>query len=105
MGRYLHRQARRQRPNLLRFPEDSSNDTQSGQDPREKCCYGGGRFLHALKAMVTRMLFLAHSIICVWRVSERLPEPFWWLLTITFIALIIEALFVLLYNHGKEWKW
>ena len=85
-------------------PTDGAADG-GKRDPRNGCCHGGDRFVHGLKAMITRMIFLAHSMVTVWRVTIRLPDLMWWLLSIPFGALIVESLYVMLAKHGKEWKW
>ena len=76
----------------------------TGTDPREGCCWQGEAFMNALKAMITRLIFLFHSMIVVWRVTEVKGDLFW-LFSIPYLALIVEAMIVLLFRRVKEWKW
>ena len=73
-------------------------------DPHEGCCWQGETFINALKAMITRLIFLLHSMVVVWRVTEVAGDLFW-LFAIPYLALIIEAMIVLLFRRAKEWKW
>ncbi len=74
------------------------------KDPRERCCWEGQAFVDALKAMVTRQMFLLHALVVLWRTTE-VAGDIYWLLTLPYTALIVEALVVLLYRRAKEWKW
>ena len=74
------------------------------KDPRETCCWQGEAFVNALKAMITQLIFLLHSMVVVWRVTEVEGDLFW-LFAIPYMALIIEAMIVLLFRRAKEWKW
>ena len=93
---------------------EQNNDTRNNKfgknlektrgDPRETCCWQGEAFVNALKAMITRLIFLLHSMVVVWRVTEVEGDLFW-LFAIPYLALIIEAMIVLLFRRAKEWKW
>ena len=77
---------------------------QTSKDPRDGCCWQGEAFVNALKAMITRQMFLLHAMVVLWRATEVKGDLFW-LFAIPYLALIIEAMIVLLYRRAKEWKW
>lgn len=70
----------------------------------KKCCIGGKAFFDALKAMITRLLFILHSLIAIWRVTITTGQLYW-LMCIVFSLLIVETGIVLFIRRGHEWKW
>ena len=81
-----------------------SKETKGLTNPRERCCFGGQSFFDALKAMITRFLFLIHASIAVWRVSYVAGTDYWWL-SLAFVGLLVETIIVLAVKKGHEWKW
>jgi hypothetical protein len=82
--------------------DDRGSDEVNGV--RSKCCWNGKYFFDALKATVTRQLFLFHAILGVWQVT-LVTTPYYWLMALTFLGLIIETLVVLCKRRGQEWNW
>ncbi|XP_019628050.1 PREDICTED: transmembrane protein 26-like [Branchiostoma belcheri] len=57
------------------------------------------------KALLTRLLFAAHGILCIWRASIAVGTSNFWFLMLAEVGLFIETLFTLIARKGKEWKW
>ncbi|XP_078692931.1 transmembrane protein 26-like [Branchiostoma floridae x Branchiostoma belcheri] len=57
------------------------------------------------KALLTRLLFGAFGILCIWRVYMVNGAAKFWLLMLAEAGLFIETLFTLIARKGKEWKW
>ena len=81
----------REQNNDTRNNKFGKNLEKTRRDPRETCCWQGEAFVNALKAMITRLIFLLHSMVVVWRVTEVEGDLFW-LFAIPYLALIIEAM-------------
>lgn len=73
-------------------------------DPRSGCCWRGEHFLNALKAMITRQLFLLHSLLVTWR-ATLVAGGIFWLLGIMLLGQVVETLLVLILRRGVEWMW
>ncbi|KAM9134615.1 transmembrane protein 26 [Pangshura tecta] len=58
-----------------------------------------------LNALVTRLLFVLHSLIGVWRVTEVKKEPKYWLLALLNLLLCLETGLTLKFKQGKGYKW
>ncbi|XP_066297102.1 transmembrane protein 26-like [Branchiostoma lanceolatum] len=64
------------------------------------------QFCTVLKALVTRMLFVAHGLVCIWRATVSFPaNTMLWFLMIPIVLLFVETMVTLVYNKGKEWGW
>ncbi|CAH1242130.1 TMEM26 [Branchiostoma lanceolatum] len=57
------------------------------------------------KALLTRLLFGAFGLLCIWRVYSIRGVATFWLLMLAEAGLLIETLFTLIGRKGKEWKW
>ncbi|XP_078697133.1 transmembrane protein 26-like [Branchiostoma floridae x Branchiostoma belcheri] len=57
------------------------------------------------KALVTRLLFGAFGVVCIWRVYQVRGAATFWLLMLAEAGLFIETLFTLIVRKGKEWRW
>ena len=68
------------------------------------CCHEGTAFFDALKAMVSRFLFLLHTLMVIWRVVEIMGS-IQWSFCISLIGLLAETVVVLVLRKGHEWKW
>ena len=80
------------------------NSKEAWRDPRQGCCHGGAAFCDALKAMVTRLMFLLHTVIVTWRASCEHGVNLWYI-AISYSLLLVETAVVLVIRKGKEWKW
>ncbi|XP_035698124.1 transmembrane protein 26-like [Branchiostoma floridae] len=62
-------------------------------------------FCVIFKALLTRLLFAAHGVLCIWRTSIVQGTSNFWFLMLAEAGLFIETLFTLIARKGKEWKW
>ncbi|XP_004049503.1 transmembrane protein 26 [Gorilla gorilla gorilla] len=58
-----------------------------------------------LNALATRLLFLLHSLVGVWRVTEVKKEPRYWLLALLNLLLFLETALTLKFKRGRGYKW
>ncbi|XP_029787594.1 transmembrane protein 26 [Suricata suricatta] len=58
-----------------------------------------------LNALATRLLFLLHSLVGVWRVTEVKKEPLYWLLALLNLLLFLETALTLKFKRGRGYKW
>lgn len=58
-----------------------------------------------LNALVTRLLFVLHSVVGVWRVTEVKKEPRYWLLALLNLLLLLETVLTLKFKRGRGYKW
>ncbi|KAM6185907.1 transmembrane protein 26 [Rhynchocyon petersi] len=58
-----------------------------------------------LNALATRLLFVLHSLVGVWRVTEVKKEPLYWLLALLNLLLVLETALTLKFKRGRGYKW
>ncbi|XP_006147137.1 transmembrane protein 26 [Tupaia chinensis] len=58
-----------------------------------------------LNALATRLLFMLHSLVGVWRVTEVKKEPRYWLLALLNLLLFLETALTLKFKRGRGYKW
>lgn len=58
-----------------------------------------------LKALVTRLLFVLHSLVAVWRVTWVKKERRYWLLALLNLLLVLETVLTLKFKRGRGYKW
>ncbi|KAG8523054.1 Transmembrane protein 26 [Galemys pyrenaicus] len=58
-----------------------------------------------LNALATRLLFVLHSLVGVWRVTEVKKEPRYWLLALLNLLLFLETALTLKFKRGRGYKW
>ncbi|KAM5236455.1 transmembrane protein 26 [Ctenodactylus gundi] len=56
-------------------------------------------------ALVTRLLFLLHSLVGVWRVATVTEEPRCWLLALLNLLLLLEMVLTLRFKRGRGDNW
>lgn len=56
-------------------------------------------------ALATRLFFVLHSLVGVWRVTEVKKEPTYWLLALLNILLFLETALTLKFKRGRGYKW
>ncbi|XP_069877132.1 transmembrane protein 26 [Dipodomys merriami] len=61
--------------------------------------------LDLLNALVTRLLFVLHSLVGVWRVTVVKNEPRYWLLALLNLLLLLETVLTLKFKRGRGYKW
>jgi hypothetical protein len=81
-----------------------SMDTRQSADRRQGCCWDGKYFFDALKAIVTRLMFLAHALLAVWRLVQTTGNVFW-LFAVSYVGLLVETVVILFKRRGQEWSW
>ncbi|XP_019473030.1 transmembrane protein 26 [Meleagris gallopavo] len=67
--------------------------------------WAGMELMVLLNALVTRLLFVLHSLIGVWRVTEVKKEPKYWLLALLNLLLCLETGLTLKFKQGRGYKW
>lgn len=72
---------------------------------REERDWAGMELMVLLNALVTRLLFMLHSLIGVWRVTEVKKEPMYWLLALLNLLLCLETGLTLKFKQGRGYKW
>ncbi|XP_027863428.1 transmembrane protein 26 [Xiphophorus couchianus] len=58
-----------------------------------------------LSAIITRALFILLSLVAVWRVIWVKKHPYYWLLTLLFLPLVVEMIITLRKRKGLDYKW
>ncbi|XP_025869304.1 transmembrane protein 26 [Vulpes vulpes] len=58
-----------------------------------------------LNALATRLLFVLHSLVGVWRVTEVKKDPRYWLLALLNLLLVLETGLTLKFKRGRGYKW
>nr|XP_023402747.1 transmembrane protein 26 [Loxodonta africana] len=58
-----------------------------------------------LNALATRLLFVLHSLVGVWRVTAVKKEPLYWLLALLNLLLFLETALTLKFKRGRGYKW
>ncbi|XP_054886073.1 transmembrane protein 26-like [Poeciliopsis prolifica] len=58
-----------------------------------------------LSAIITRALFILLALVAVWRVIWVKKHPYYWLLTLLFLPLVVEMVITLRKRKGLEYKW
>lgn len=56
-------------------------------------------------ALATRLLFVLHSLVGVWRVTEVMNQPRYWLLALLNLLLFLETALTLKFKRGRGYKW
>ncbi|XP_053442348.1 transmembrane protein 26 [Nycticebus coucang] len=56
-------------------------------------------------ALATRLLFVLHSLVGVWRVTVVKKEPLYWLLALLNLLVFLETVFTLKFKRGRDFKW
>ncbi|KAF2903809.1 hypothetical protein ILUMI_02361 [Ignelater luminosus] len=63
------------------------------------------KFVAAIKAVITRLVFAAHGFIAIWQVTIFKKNIFLWYLSSPILLLFFEGLFTLTIKENQEWKW
>lgn len=61
--------------------------------------------ISTVKAILTRLIFSAHSAIAIWQVTQYKKDNIYWLLSIPLGILSFEGLFTLAIKKNQEWRW
>lgn len=63
------------------------------------------KIIATIKAIITRIIFSAHSAIAIWQVTQYKRDQNYWLLSIPLGILFFEGLFTLAIKKNQEWRW
>uniref|UniRef100_A0A336M1F4 CSON007663 protein n=1 Tax=Culicoides sonorensis TaxID=179676 RepID=A0A336M1F4_CULSO len=63
------------------------------------------KVIATIKAIITRIIFSAHSAIAIWQVTQYKKDQNYWLLSIPLGLLFFEGLFTLAIKKNQEWRW
>ncbi|KAM4840326.1 transmembrane protein 26 [Urocitellus parryii] len=58
-----------------------------------------------LNDLITRLLFVLHSLVGVWRVTEVLGDPRYWLLALLNLLLFLETVLTVKFKRGRGYNW
>ena len=60
--------------------------------------------LRILRAIFIRMVFIAYSLLCIWRVTVISANNLYWLMLISVLLMLIETAIVVWLRTGKEFE-
>lgn len=60
--------------------------------------------MKVLMVLSSRLLYILHIVISIWRVTTVLSNIFW-LLSVGILIFFVDVIFVLVRRKGKEWTW
>jgi hypothetical protein len=61
-------------------------------------------FGRILRALTVRVIFMAYSLLCIWRVTFVSDNKYYWLMIISIGFLLIETAILLWLRAGKEFR-
>ncbi|KAF5288723.1 hypothetical protein FQA39_LY15295 [Lamprigera yunnana] len=61
--------------------------------------------IDSVKAIITRLVFSAHSLLAIWQVTIFKKNVFFWYLSSPILLLFFEGIFTLTIKENQEWKW
>ncbi len=62
-------------------------------------------FISRLKAFLTRLVFMVHAGVTVWRVVDAYDDTRYWYLGTSVFLLFLEGVFTIIKRKGQEGKW
>ncbi|XP_055906907.1 transmembrane protein 26 [Eupeodes corollae] len=63
------------------------------------------KIISTIKAILTRLIFSAHSLIAIWQVTENKGHIIYWSLCGPLALLLLEGIFTLAIKKNQEWRW
>lgn len=63
------------------------------------------KFIATFKAVLTRIIFGAHSFIAIWQVTQFRKDLIYWTLCTPIGLLFFEGIFTLAIKKNQEWRW
>lgn len=63
------------------------------------------KIISTFKAILTRLIFSAHSLIAIWQVTAYKKDIIYWALCGPLVLLLMEGIFTLMIKKTQEWRW
>ncbi|XP_022215148.2 transmembrane protein 26 [Drosophila obscura] len=63
------------------------------------------KIISTIKAILTRIIFGAHSLLAIWRVTTFKDDIIYWTLCGPLLLLLLEGIFTIMIKKTQEWRW
>ncbi|XP_034487233.1 transmembrane protein 26 [Drosophila innubila] len=63
------------------------------------------KIISTIKAILTRIIFSAHSLLAIWQVTTFKKDIFYWTLCGPLLLLLLEGIFTIMIKKTQEWRW
>ncbi|KAL7728927.1 hypothetical protein ACLKA6_004261 [Drosophila palustris] len=63
------------------------------------------KIISTIKAILTRIIFSAHSLLAIWQVTTFKKENIYWTLCGPLVLLLLEGIFTIMIKKTQEWRW
>ncbi|XP_034659924.1 transmembrane protein 26 [Drosophila subobscura] len=63
------------------------------------------KIISTIKAILTRIIFSAHSLLAIWRVTTFKNDIIYWTLCGPLLLLLLEGIFTIMIKKTQEWRW
>ena len=83
--------------------DDASSLNNKNNDKKKSLLYGNQKQI--LWAVLVRLLLIGHNVLTVWRVVEACNEPYYWLITVANLLLLLELHVVIVHRAGVDYSW
>lgn len=60
--------------------------------------------IRVLRALFIRIIFMAYSLLCIWRITFVSDNKLYWLMMVSIGLLLIETAILIWLRAGKEFK-
>ncbi|XP_036675523.2 transmembrane protein 26 [Drosophila suzukii] len=63
------------------------------------------KIISTIKAILTRIIFSAHSLLAIWQVVALKSDIIYWALCGPLLLLLLEGIFTIMIKKTQEWRW
>ncbi|XP_030371162.1 transmembrane protein 26 [Scaptodrosophila lebanonensis] len=63
------------------------------------------KIISTIKAILTRIIFGAHSLLAIWQVTTFKKDIIYWTLCGPLLILLLEGIFTIMIKKTQEWRW
>ncbi|EDV44233.1 uncharacterized protein Dana_GF16125 [Drosophila ananassae] len=63
------------------------------------------KIISTIKAILTRIIFSAHSLLAIWQVTAIKKDYKYWTLCGPLLLLLLEGIFTIMIKKTQEWRW
>ncbi|KAH8381505.1 hypothetical protein KR093_006906 [Drosophila rubida] len=63
------------------------------------------KIISTIKAILTRIIFGAHSLLAIWQVTTFKKDLIYWTLCGPLLLLLLEGIFTIMIKKTQEWRW